>query len=72
LNAATGHLKADSHGVEALLHATDQLIENPRPDASRPWGTDHRRLRHGPWRILYRIDPDARVIHIEHIGHISV
>lgn len=69
LNAAAGHLKDDPRGVDALLQATDQLADNPRPLHSRPWGTDHRRLRHGPWRILYRDDPDARTLHIEHVGH---
>ncbi|MYT33523.1 type II toxin-antitoxin system RelE/ParE family toxin [Streptomyces sp. MspMP-M5] len=69
LNAAAGHLKDDPRGVDTLLQATDQLAENPRPKESRPWGTEHRRLRHGPWRILYRVDLDARTLHIEHIGH---
>ncbi|MEE1941712.1 type II toxin-antitoxin system RelE/ParE family toxin [Streptomyces sp. TRM 70361] len=69
LNAAAGHLKNDSRGVDALLRATDRLAENPRPEESRPWGTDHRRLRHGPWRVLYRIDTGAQALHIEHIGH---
>ncbi|MFK0025206.1 type II toxin-antitoxin system RelE/ParE family toxin [Streptomyces sp. NPDC090798] len=31
-------------------------------------GVDHRRLHHGPWRILYRIDAEARTLHIERIG----
>ena len=69
LNAAAGHLKDDPLGVDALLAATDQLAEHHRPEASRPWGTEHRRLRRGPWRILYRVDPDARTPYIEHIGH---
>ncbi len=69
LNAATSHLKDDPGGVDALLQATDQLAENPRPKESRPWSTDHRRLRHGPWRILYRVDTDTCILHTEHIGH---
>ncbi|HEY7016514.1 MAG TPA: type II toxin-antitoxin system RelE/ParE family toxin [Streptosporangiaceae bacterium] len=69
LDAAAGHLKNDPRGVDALLRATDQLAENPQPKESCPWGSDHRRLHHGPWRILYRADPDARTLHIEHIGH---
>ncbi|MDU8995538.1 MULTISPECIES: type II toxin-antitoxin system RelE/ParE family toxin [Streptomyces] len=68
LNAATGHLKDDPQGVDALLRATDQLTEDERPEGSRAWGVDHRRLHHGPWRILYRIDAEARTLHIEHIG----
>jgi mRNA-degrading endonuclease RelE of RelBE toxin-antitoxin system len=69
LNAATGHLKDDPNGVDSLLRTTDQLAENPRPEQSRPWGTHHRRLRDGPWRVLYRVDPDTRTIYIEHVGH---
>jgi mRNA-degrading endonuclease RelE of RelBE toxin-antitoxin system len=68
LNSAAGYLKDDPDGVDALLRATDQLAENPRPPGSRPWGTDYRRLHHGPWRILYRVDPDAHTLHIVHIG----
>ncbi|UUN26651.1 type II toxin-antitoxin system RelE/ParE family toxin [Streptomyces sp. FIT100] len=69
LNAAAGYLKDDPEGVDALLQATDQLAENARPAESRPWGTEHWRLRRGPWRVLYRLDPDGRIVHIEHIGH---
>ncbi|MBV7695977.1 type II toxin-antitoxin system RelE/ParE family toxin [Streptomyces sp. TRM70350] len=68
LNAATGHLKEDPQGVDSLLRATDQLADNERPEGSRAWGTDHRRLHHGARRILYRVDPEALTIHIEHIG----
>ena len=68
LDEATGYLKDDPQGVDALLQATDQLTENPRPEGSRAWGTHHRRLHHGPWRILYRFDQDARTLHIEHVG----
>ncbi len=69
LNSATRHLKDNPGGLDALLRAVDRLADDPRPAESRPWGTDHRRLRHGPWRILYRVDPDAHTLHIEHIGH---
>jgi mRNA-degrading endonuclease RelE of RelBE toxin-antitoxin system len=68
LNAAAGFLKDDPASVDALLMATDQLAEDPRPAGSRAWGVHHRRLHHGPWRILYRVDPDAQSVHVEHIG----
>ncbi|HSX98757.1 MAG TPA: type II toxin-antitoxin system RelE/ParE family toxin [Streptomyces sp.] len=68
LNAAAGHLEDDPDSVDALLRATDQLAENERPEGSRAWGAAHRRLHHGPWRILYRLDPEARTPHIEHVG----
>ncbi|TGB13519.1 type II toxin-antitoxin system RelE/ParE family toxin [Streptomyces sp. MZ04] len=67
LNTATGHLKTDPDSLQDLLTATDRLAEEPRPAGSRPWGIDYRRLHLGRWRILYRIDTDARTLHIEHI-----
>lgn len=68
LNSATGHLKEDPESVGSLLHATDRLADDARPETSWPWGTDHRRLRYGPWRVLYRIDTGTRTLHIEHVG----
>lgn len=68
LDAATRYLREDPAGLDSLLQATDQLADDPRPASSRPWGTEYRRLRHGPWRILYRLAPDHRTLHIEHVG----
>jgi mRNA interferase RelE/StbE len=68
LDAATRYLSQDPAGVDSLLHATDQLATDPRPAASRPCGTEYRRLRHGPWRILYRVDTDQQVLYVEHVG----
>ncbi|MFK4544504.1 mRNA interferase RelE/StbE [Streptomyces tendae] len=67
LDAATGHLKGDPAGVDDLLYVTDQLAGNPRPEGSRAWGVDLRRLHHGRWRILYRLDAEARTPYIEHV-----
>jgi mRNA interferase RelE/StbE len=68
LDAATRFLSRDPAGLDLLLQATDQLADDPRPASSRPWGTEYRRLRHGRWRILYRLDADQRTLHIEHVG----
>ncbi|MGP2438293.1 type II toxin-antitoxin system RelE family toxin [Streptomyces sp. JW3] len=68
LDTATGHLKADPAGVDDLLWATDHLAVDPRPEGSRAWGVDHRRLHHGRRRVLYRLDLEARTVHIEHVG----
>ncbi|MFG2681818.1 type II toxin-antitoxin system prevent-host-death family antitoxin [Streptomyces sp. NPDC048392] len=62
------HLKGDPAGVDDLLYATDQPAGRPRPEGSRAWGADHRRLRHGRWRVLYRLDAEARTPYIEHVG----
>lgn len=71
LDTAVRHLNHDPAGVDSLLHATDQLVDDPRPASSRPWGSEYRRLRHGPWRILYRIDAAEHVLNIEHVGRIN-
>jgi hypothetical protein len=68
VNAAARYLAEDPAGVDSLMQATDQLAEDSRPAASRPWGTEYRRLRHGPWRIIYRLDADQQKLYIEHIG----
>ncbi len=68
LNAAAGHLKADPASVDTLLRVTDQLAGNERPEGARAWGAGHRRLHHGPWRVLSRVDHDTRVLPIEHVG----
>lgn len=70
MDAAAGHLRDDPGGVvDAPLRAVGRLTKGPRPQESRPWGTHHRRLRHGPWRVLCRVDPDAPTLHVEHVGH---
>jgi mRNA interferase RelE/StbE len=71
LDAATRYLAQDPAGLDSLLQVTDQLGDNPMPASSRPWGTEYRRLRYGPWRILYRVDTDKHTLHIEHVGRVS-
>lgn len=68
LNATAGHLEADPASVDALLRVTDEPAENERPEGSRAWGTGHRRLHRGPWRVPCRVDHDTRMLPIEHVG----
>lgn len=68
VDEAAGFLKQDPQDVRVLLDATDGLANRPDAEGARPWGTHHYRLHRGPWRILYRVDQQARTIHIEHIG----
>lgn len=70
LDSATRYLKDDPTAVDSLLRATDQLADEPRPSGSRPLGTEHRRLRHGAWRVLYRLDEVGRIVYIEHVGRV--
>lgn len=70
-NQVTGFLKADPIGVAAILDACDTLEQGPVAAGSSAWGPYHRRLRSGPWRILYRIDAETETIHVEHVGRSS-
>jgi len=66
---ASGYLAGDPAGLSRLVAAVDLLAGEPRPPGSFPYGSeDLRRLRHGPYRVLYEIDPAERMIAILHIG----
>ena len=57
---AKTHLKVHMGGVAAAIEG---LAEDPRPDASFPYGPAYRRLRVGRYRVLYRIeDKEVSVI----------
>lgn len=67
INQAAGFLTDDPDGLTAVLDAIDQLVLDPRPDGSFPYGSpDLRRLRVGRYRILYEINEDVITI-----GHIA-
>lgn len=68
-NQVAGFLKTEPAGVAAILDVCDTLEQGPQPAGSSAWGPFHRRLRSGPWRVLYRIDEETETIHIEHVGH---
>lgn len=67
-NQVAGFLKADPAGVAAVLDVCDALEQGPMAAGSSAWGLYHRRLRSGPWRIMYRIDEGTGTIHVEHVG----
>jgi len=55
----------DPPGVRAVLDANGKLADDPRPDGSFPYGSpDLRRLRVGPYRVLYEISENAIAIRI--------
>jgi mRNA interferase RelE/StbE len=57
----------DPQGMRAVLDAIDQLVDDPRPAGSFPYGSpDLRRLRVGRYRVLYEITED--VIAVRHIA----
>ncbi|HUK73601.1 MAG TPA: type II toxin-antitoxin system RelE/ParE family toxin [Streptosporangiaceae bacterium] len=55
----------DPQGIRAVLDAIDRLAQDPRPAGSFPYGSpDLRRLRVGPYRVLYEITDAIAVRHI--------
>jgi mRNA interferase RelE/StbE len=48
----------------------DRLAQEPRPaDAKKLRGTKDHRLRVGPYRILYDIDDEARILTVYRVKH---
>ncbi|MFE9812623.1 type II toxin-antitoxin system RelE/ParE family toxin [Streptomyces sp. NPDC005548] len=68
VNATVRHLEKHPETLSEVFEATDMLTKDVKPVGSSPWGTSHRRLRVGRWRILYRIDDANQTLHIEHVG----
>ena len=67
INQAAGFLADDPDGLRAVLDALDQLVEDPRPPQSFPFGPpDLRRLRVGRYPVLYRID--GKTISVGHLA----
>jgi len=66
IDQAAGFLADDPDALHAVLTAIDQLADDPRPAESFPYGSHHRRLRVGRYRVMYEIKGDEVVI-----GHIA-
>ena len=67
--AASRYLADDPDGLAVLITDIDALAADPRPEASFPFGSpDLRRLRIGPYRVLYEIIDDTHEILITRIG----
>lgn len=57
----------DPLGATTVADAVRALAEDPSPQPSRSLGTtEFRRLRVGPFRILYRLDDAAHAVLVEH------
>ncbi|GAA2661057.1 hypothetical protein GCM10010400_19550 [Streptomyces aculeolatus] len=72
VNAAAGFLADDPAGLRALVDGIDALATEQRPKNSAPWGTDHRRLRVGRYRAVYRIDDGRVTVLVLHVGRAGV
>ncbi|NEB77355.1 type II toxin-antitoxin system RelE/ParE family toxin [Streptomyces sp. SID14478] len=68
VDATVRFLEEHPDTLSEVFEASDLLARDPKPAGSVPWGTSHRRLRVGRWRILYRVDDAHQTLHIEHIG----
>ena len=75
LTAAAGLARiraVDPAAVRTVRAAVSALTVEPRPDASRPLGTEgHRRLRIGPYRVLYQVDDGGGVITVLTVGRVA-
>lgn len=67
-NAAARFLKDDPPGLTAVYEAVDALAETPRPTNSTAYGPEARRLRVGPYRVLYVVDEVVIRILVTHLG----
>jgi mRNA interferase RelE/StbE len=53
-----------------LVQGIEDLADEPRPPGSRKLsGHPGFRIRKGPYRVLYTVDDDARVIRVYRMGH---
>ncbi|WP_328541228.1 type II toxin-antitoxin system RelE/ParE family toxin [Streptomyces sp. NBC_00371] len=68
VDATVRFLEERPDALDEVVAASGMLVEDPKPAGSTPWGTSHRRLRVGRWRLLFRIDDANRTLHIEHVG----
>jgi mRNA interferase RelE/StbE len=63
LDQTAGFLRDDPIGVAALWDAVSQLVDEPRPPESFPYGSpDLRRLRAGRYRVFYQASQNPPVV----------
>ena len=56
--------------VQRILKRVGALAEDPRPDGCDKLTDPERyRIRQGPYRILYEVQDDPRVVTVVKIGH---
>jgi mRNA interferase RelE/StbE len=60
---------ADPAAAKAVRVAVDALADDPAPESSTALGAEgHRRLKLGPYRVLYQVDETSRVIYVLTVG----
>ena len=55
---------------QRIVQRIRRLADDPRPDgAQKLSGRDRYRIRQGPYRIVYGIVDDKRVVYVVKVGH---
>jgi mRNA interferase RelE/StbE len=69
---AAKYLQDDPVGLADLIAVTDALADGPSPPGSVAWGETCRRLHHGRYRVLYRLDhPGAGQVSLINLGQVG-
>jgi mRNA interferase RelE/StbE len=69
---AAKYLQDDPVGLAELIAATDLLADDPFPPGSVAWGETYRRLHHGHYRVLYRLDrPETGHVSLINLGKVG-
>jgi mRNA interferase RelE/StbE len=56
--------------LKRIVSRIESLIENPRPKGCRKISSEKRyRLRQGPYRIVYSVSDEEKIVIITKIGH---
>ena len=72
LDHATGYLRDDPDGVEAVLDAAETLAHHPRQEPSTGLSSPElRRLRVGRYRLLYEVDDEQQRVVVVHLGRLG-
>ena len=68
LAAASVYLVDDRDGIIQVFDATDALASDPTPATSFAWGATLRRLRVGPYRIIYEVHDATVTVEVVRLG----
>ncbi|MDQ0950320.1 mRNA interferase RelE/StbE [Streptomyces phaeochromogenes] len=69
LDTAAKFLTEDPDGLRRVFAATDLLASDPRPPETAEYGSRNlRRMRVGPYRVMYEITESTVTIMVVHLG----
>jgi len=63
--------KLDAALQRRVLHAIEELADDPRPPGCRKMqgGEDAFRIRLGDYRVIYTVDDSVKIVAVERIRH---